>query len=144
MYTKDLFKNRIAPVVSFDSNLIFLSCNLSDDKERSELLKEWGSKGGIYIIEYIHNPLIYYIGRTTLFKRRINNHIKAETHSKFHAFLKLVGLEHFKFSIIEIYSPSEQGIRKNYCPLLRTDKKFYLYWIQLSLLLFMNLLFIRV
>lgn len=86
MYTKDLFKNRIAPVVSFDSNLIFLSCNLSDDKERSELLKEWGSKGGIYIIEYIHNPLIYYIGITTLFKRRINNYIKAETHSEFHAF----------------------------------------------------------
>jgi group I intron endonuclease len=114
LYTKDLFKDRIAPVVPFDSNLILVSCNLSDDKERSELLKEWGSKGGIYIIEYIHNPLIYYIGRTTLFKRRINNHIKAETHSKFHAFLKLVGLEHFKFSIIEISSPSEQGIRENY------------------------------
>lgn len=114
LFTKDLFKDRIAPVVPFDSNLILVSCNLSDDNERSKFLKEWGSKGGIYILEYIHNPLIYYIGRTTLFKRRINNHIKAETRSKFHIFLKLVGLEYFKFSIIEICSPGEQGIRENY------------------------------
>ena len=125
LYIKDLLKDRIAPVIPFDSNLIIASFNLSDIKEKSEFLKEWGSKGGIYIIEYIHNPLVYYIGRTTLFKRRINNHIKGETKSKFHAFLNLVGLEHFKFSIIEITSPSEQGIRENYylqkfLPLLNT------------------------
>nr|NP_074959.1 orf699 [Podospora anserina] len=125
LYIKDLFKDRIAPVVPFDSNLILVSCNLSDQKKKSEFLKQWGSKGGIYIMEYIHNPHIYYIGRTTLFKRRINNHIKADSNSKFHAFLKLVGLEHFKFSIIEISSSSEQGIRENYylqkfLPLLNT------------------------
>lgn len=77
------------------------------------------------MIEYKYNPLVYYIGRTTLFKRRINNHIKAETTSKFHAFLNLIGLEHFKFSIVEISSPSEQGKRENYylqkfLPLLNT------------------------
>jgi len=77
------------------------------------------------LIEYKYNPLVYYIGRTTLFKRRINNHIKAETTSKFHAFLNLIGLEHFKFSIVEISSPSEQGKRENYylqkfLPLLNT------------------------
>jgi len=66
------------------------------------------------LIEYKYNPLVYYIGRTTLFKRRINNHIKAETSSKFHVFLNLIGLEHFKFSIVEICSPSEQGKRENY------------------------------
>lgn len=116
LYIKDLFKGRIASVIPFDSNLILASCNLSDDKERSEFLKQWGggSKGGIYIIEYIHNPHVYYIGRTILFKRRIYNHIDAGTRSKFHLFLKLVGLEHFKFSIIEISSSSEQGIRENY------------------------------
>jgi len=125
LYIKDLFKDRIAPVVPFDSNLILVSCNLSDPEEKSEFLKQWGSKGGIYIMEYMHNPHVYYIGRTTLFKRRINNHIKADSNSKFHAFLKLVGLEHFKFSIIEISSSSEQGIRENYflqkfLPLLNT------------------------
>jgi hypothetical protein len=66
------------------------------------------------LIEYKYNPLVYYIGRTTLFKRRINNHINAETNSKFHVFLRLIGLEHFKFSIVEICSPSEQGKRENY------------------------------
>jgi NADH dehydrogenase/GIY-YIG catalytic domain len=125
LYVKDLFKDRIAPVIPFDSNLILASFNLSDIKERSGFLKEWGSKGGIYLIEYKYNPLVYYIGRTTLFKRRINNHIKAETTSKFHAFLNLIGLEHFKFSIVEISSPSEQGKRENYylqkfLPLLNT------------------------
>jgi|HigsolmetaGSP11D_1036233.scaffolds.fasta_scaffold05338_2 hypothetical protein len=114
LYIKDLFKDRVAPVIPFDSNLILASFNLSDSKERSEFLKEWGSKGGIYLIEYKYNPLVYYIGRTTLFKRRINNHINAETNSKFHVFLRLIGLEHFKFSIVEICSPSEQGKRENY------------------------------
>ena len=55
---------------------------------------------------YKYNPLIYYIGRTTLIKRRMNNHIKAESNSKFHVFLNLIGLDHFKFSILEICSPS--------------------------------------
>jgi hypothetical protein len=40
LYIKDLFKDRIAPVVPFDSNLILVSCNLSDTKEKSELLKQ--------------------------------------------------------------------------------------------------------
>lgn len=115
LYIKDIYRDRIAPVIPFDTKLILDSCsNFSDVKERSEFLKKWGSKGGIYIIEYKHNPLIYYIGRTTLFKRRFNNHIKAETNSKFHLFFKLVGLEHLKFSILEVCSPNEQGIRENY------------------------------
>lgn len=115
LYIKDLYKDRIAPVIPFDPNLILDSCsNISDAKEKAEFLKKWRSKGGIYIIEYKHNPLIYYIGRTTLFNRRFNNHIKAETSSKFHLFLNLVGLEYFKFSILEVCSPDEQGIRENF------------------------------
>ena len=116
LYIKDLFKDRAVPVIPFDSNLILATCNLGDIEERSAFLKEWGSKGGIYIIEYKYNPLIYYIGRTTLIKRRMNNHIKAESNSKFHVFLNLIGLDHFKFSILEICSPDigEQGKRENY------------------------------
>lgn len=87
LYIKDLFKDRIAPIVPFNYNLILDSFNLSDIKEKSEFLKKWGSEGGIYIIEYILNLSIYYIGKTTLFERRINNHIKAETKSKFQVFL---------------------------------------------------------
>ena len=40
LYIKDLFKDRIAPVVPFYSNLILVSCNLSDPKEKSEFLKQ--------------------------------------------------------------------------------------------------------
>ena len=116
LYIKDLFKDRVAPVIPFDSNLILATCNLGSEEERSTFLKEWGSKGGIYIIEYKYNPLIYYIGRTTLIKRRINNHIKAESNNKFHVFLSLIGIEHFKFSIIEICERNivEQGKRENF------------------------------
>ena len=115
LYIKDLYKDRIAPVIPFDTDLILDSCNnFSNVKERTEFLKKWGSKGGIYLIQYKHNPLIYYIGRTTLFKRRFNNHIQADSNSKFHLFFKLVGLEYLKFSIIEVCSPNEQGMRENF------------------------------
>ncbi len=40
LYIKDLFKDRIAAVVPFDSNLTLASFSLSDIKERSEFLKE--------------------------------------------------------------------------------------------------------
>lgn len=72
------------------------------------------TKGCIYIIEYKYDPLIYYIGRTTLFKRRFNNHLKAESGNKLHVFLNLVGWEHFNISIIEVCSPELQGARENY------------------------------
>ena len=115
LYIKDLYRDRVAPIIPFDTNLILDTCNdFSDLKERSEFLKKWGSKGGLYLIEYKHNPLIYYIGRTTLFKRRFNNHLSAQTSSKFHIFFNLVGLEYFKFSILEVCSPNEQGIRENF------------------------------
>ena len=34
------------------------------------------------MIEYKYNPLIYYIGRTSLFKRRFYNHLKADSKNK--------------------------------------------------------------
>ena len=72
--------------------------------------------------------MIYYIGcraRTNLFKRRLSNHILANTKSKFHAFIKLVGIEHFKVSIVELCAPKDQPARENYflqkyLPLLNT------------------------
>lgn len=126
VYIRELYKDREAPVKPFDRDLILATCFHCLDKEkRSEFLKEWGSKSCIYIIEYKHEPLIYYIGRTTLFKRRFNNHLQTGTGSKLHVFLKLVGWEHFNISIIEVCSPEEQGARENYylqkyLPLLNT------------------------
>jgi hypothetical protein len=114
VYIKVLFTDRNATVKPFDSTLIATCYNCLDKDKKSEFLKEWGSKSCIYLIQYKYNPLIYYIGRTTLLKRRFNNHLKADTGSKLHVFLSLVGLEYFNFSIVEICTPSEQGARENY------------------------------
>lgn len=125
-YVRELYKNREAPVIPFDRDLILATCyHCLDKNKRSEFLKEWGSKSCIYIIEYKYNPLIYYIGRTTLFKRRFSNHLLANSTSKLHVFLKLVGWEHFDISILEVCSSEEQGARENYylqkyLPLLNT------------------------
>lgn len=115
IYIKELYKDRKAPVVPFDRSSILATCShCLDSNIKYEFLKNWGSKGCIYIIEYKHNPLIYYIGRTTLLKRRFNNHLKADSGSKLHVFLNLVGWEHFNISIVEVCSPEVQGARENY------------------------------
>ena len=126
IYIRELYKDREAPVIPFDRDLILATCHHCLDKnKKSEFLKEWGHKGCIYIIEYKYNPFIYYIGRTTMFKRRFSNHLLANSNSKLHVFLKLVGWEHFNISILEVCSSEEQGARENYylqkyLPLLNT------------------------
>jgi len=126
IYIRELYKDREAPVIPFDRDLILATCHHCLDKnKKSEFLKEWGYKGCIYIIEYKYNPFIYYIGRTTMFKRRFSNHLLADSNSKLHVFLKLVGWEHFNISILEVCSSEEQGARENYylqkyLPLLNT------------------------
>ncbi len=122
IYIKDLYKDRNAIAKPFDDKVLV---TYNDIKNRSELVKKWGSVSCIYLIEYKYNCLVYYIGRTTLFKRRLNNHLQANTNSKFHLFVNLVGWEHFKISIIEMCSAPEQGARENYylqkyLPLLNT------------------------
>ena len=126
IYIRELYKDREAPVIPFDRDLILATCHHCLDKnKKSEFLKEWGHKGCIYIIEYKYNPFIYYIGRTTMFKRRFSNHLLANSNSKLHVFLKLVGWEHFNIYILEVCSSEEQGARENYSlqkylPLLNT------------------------
>lgn len=85
-----------------------------DKSLKSAFLERWGTKPCIYLIEYKYDPLVYYIGRTTLFKRRWNNHLKAESGNKLHLFLNLVGWEHFNISIIEECTPDKLGLRENY------------------------------
>lgn len=115
LYVKELYKDRVAPVIPFDRKLILDTCDDCLDKTKlSEFLKKWGLKSCIYLIEYKHDPLIYYIGRTNLLKRRIHNHLKADSGNKLHLFLSLAGWEHFNFSIIEECSPNEQGAKESY------------------------------
>lgn len=92
LYIKELYRDRKAPVILFDRKSILATCyNCLDRDQKLAFLKEWGSKSCIYLIEYKHDPLIYYVGRTTLFKRRLYNHLKADSGNKLHIFLKLVG-----------------------------------------------------
>lgn len=104
-YINDLFKDRVAPVIPFDRNLIKGSClNNTDKISKAKFLKEWGSKAGIYLIEYKHYLNIYYIGRTNLLKIKkiLFEHSKAESQSKFHLFMCLTGIEHFNLHILEV------------------------------------------
>lgn len=102
VYVNVLFTDRNAPVKPFDPTLIATSFYCLDKDKKSEFLKEWGgrrfalsTKSCIYLIQYKYNPLIYYIGRTTSLKRRFNNQLKADTGSKLHVLLSLIGLEYF-------------------------------------------------
>ena len=81
---------------------------------RAKFLKKWGTKAGIYLIEYKHYPNVYYIGRTNLFKKRFFEHWKAESTSKFHLFIRLIGIEHFSFHILELSPVAKLGERETY------------------------------
>lgn len=112
---QDLFKDRIAPVIPFDRNLIKGSClNYTDKICKAKFHKKWGSKVGIYLIEYKYYPNIYYIGRTNLFKKRLFEHSKAESNSKFHLFMRLMGIEHFNIHILEVCAETKLGERETY------------------------------
>lgn len=114
-YIQDLFKDRIAPVIPFDRNLIKGSClNYTDKVSKAKFLKEWGSKVGIYLIEYKYYPNIYYIGRTNQIKKRLYEHSKAESNSKFHLFMRLIGIEHFNIHILEVCAETKLGERETY------------------------------
>ena len=90
---KELYKDRLAPVRIFkDSILVTCSSPLAMFlKERSDFLQECGDKGGIYLIQYKHDPLVYYTVRTNKFQYRFKSHIKDKLTDKFHMFAKLDG-----------------------------------------------------
>lgn len=99
-FINELYKNRKVPVIPFKESILAICYNCLNKNIRSEFLKEWEYKTCIYLIMYKHDPHVYYIGRISLFKKRLNNHIKADSSNKLHLFLSLVGLEHFNISIV--------------------------------------------
>lgn len=111
---KELLKDRIAPVKIFSDKLLAFCSNILDLNERSNFLKEWGDKGGVYIIQYKYDPLVYYIGITTKFSNRFRSHIKQKKTDKFHVFAEMVGWDNFIIGIVEICDIDKQGIRENY------------------------------
>ncbi len=124
-YIKNLYHNRLAPVKSFDSNIIDTCLNITSSKELSFFFNKFKDKGGIYLIQYKEDLNIYYIGRAKNFKKRVSRHLKTKVKDKFHLFATLVGWDKFNFSIIEICDLKLQQDRENfylktYLPLLNT------------------------
>ena len=95
----------------FDPNIIDTCTNLISTKE---FFNKYKDKGGIYLIKYLDNDYIYYIGRAKIFKHRLKMHLKPNNRSKLHLFANLVGWDKFSFSIIEICNLNVQKERENY------------------------------
>lgn len=111
---KELSKDRLAPVKLFSDKILASCSNILDIKERLDFLKVWGDKGGIYIIQYKHDPFVYYIGRTKKFSNRFRSHIKHRKTDKFHVFAEMIGWDNFVIGIVEICDVDKQGVRENY------------------------------
>ena len=122
---RELFKDRLAPVKVFSDKILATCSNILDIKQRLDFINDWGDKGGIYIVQYKHDPLVYYIGRTKKFSNRFRSHIKHRRTDKFHLFADMVGWDNFLIGVVEICDVEKQGIRENhylqkYLPLLNS------------------------
>nr|YP_009364348.1 GIY-YIG endonuclease [Ophiocordyceps sinensis]ARF03382.1 GIY-YIG endonuclease [Ophiocordyceps sinensis]QDH07237.1 GIY-YIG endonuclease [Ophiocordyceps sinensis] len=122
---KELYKDRLAPVKPFTDKIILSVSNILNLAQRAEFFNQASQKnkgkGGIYLIQYKYEPLVYYIGRTNNFERRLSD--------KFHVFANIVGWDNFTISIVEFSEIEYLGIRENYYPLrtkIFTFIKFYL------------------
>jgi len=86
-----LYKDRVAPTKIFDSNILYTCDNYLDLKEKKKFLDKLENLGGIYLIQYKYDSLIYYIGRSNKFKLKFKSHIIRSYKDKFHIFGNVVG-----------------------------------------------------
>lgn len=122
---KGLYRDRVAPVTAFVDKILATCPNILDPQVRDAFLDQWGNLGGIYVIQFKHNPLIFYIGRTTNFRSIFNAHVRFNNKDKFHLFARLVGWENFNLHIVKLCPKSKQGQLENfylqkYLPLLNS------------------------
>lgn len=111
---KELYRDRLAPVKPFSEKLLASCSNILDIEQRAKFFMQLEEKGGIYILQYKHDPLVYYIGRTSSFSFRLKSHIKHKLTDKFHVFGNLVGWDNFTVGIVEISDKENLGLRENY------------------------------
>jgi len=81
LYIKNLYQDRIAPVKPFDRKPLATCIDYLDKALKGQFLQEWGmlrNKSGIYLIEYKHDPSIFYIGISNLLKKRLYDHFVAK------------------------------------------------------------------
>ncbi len=136
-------ENRLAPVITFSHDTLITCSNIlgaspAEEKHNffnklSNLIieRKYNDSGVIYIFQYKHDPNIYYIGRTTSLRTRLNNHLSKYEFDKFHIIAKNLGWENFTLSVVEINESSNLIERENYFlshykPLLNTLFRFFL------------------
>ncbi len=130
-FIQRLYIDRVAPTLPLDvkeGNLVLDVCmQFYNSEVRNKFLNTWGSESGIYVIGLIDDPCVYYIGKTSNFRRRWYAHLQTKTHSKFHKLLRLAGIERFYVAILEVcpaeskfLSSRENFYLDKYKPLLNT------------------------
>lgn len=87
---KELYTNRVAPLTVFNDEVL-ISKNMKSVKINPSVLGKFGKKAGIYLISYIHNPEVFYIGKAQDFIIRVGTHMRSRTRTKFYVFARLVG-----------------------------------------------------
>lgn len=109
-----------------------LASDYFDLLKRRNFLRNWNGKNVIYLIQYKHDPLIYYIGKTSNLALRIKTHltkynkINSNLHTRFQSFISLAGVDQFIIKIINETSKLEINKLENklileYNPLLNTN-----------------------
>lgn len=88
---KGLYRDRIAPAILFKDKILATCHNFLDPEEKRIFLSKWGDKGGLDLIRYRFDPLVFYIGRTNKFQSRFRAHLNIPRKDKFHLFGNLVG-----------------------------------------------------
>jgi len=86
-----LYRDRISPVLLFIDSVVATCPKILNPNERRAFFKTWGKLGGIYLVQYKHDPRIFYIGRTIGFATRLRAHLRSTDKDKFHLFGRLVG-----------------------------------------------------
>jgi len=103
-FLEKLFKEREAPILPFnikkDKSVLRLCMQFNEPSVRNKVLRDIGSKSGIYLLGLKDDPRVYYIGKTSNFRVRLYTHSQAKSHTKVHKLLKLAGLNRFYSAIL--------------------------------------------
>ena len=104
-----------------DSRFCSTECKNRHEKQEKELKDYFVDKYGeydAYIYKIVHKPTnLFYVGVTTQWLMdRWWQHIKAQTNSKFHKFIREHDITEFTFEILETFNPREND------PFLIEDK----------------------
>ena len=83
---RELYRNRIAPVIEFSDHVLFTNHNLLNSSLVNSFFKPLNGKRGFYMFRYKKDPNIFYIGRAKDFYKRFKDNVNSELKDRFHKF----------------------------------------------------------